>query len=147
MYILQCFDAIVVRFLVCHQTRDTSLSLHKSKPSVHEPAHENPHTTDLQTTTNLCMYTHLTARSRFLRPLVAVIFCASLLISYIFLKSRPSYQLYTTLAEHEIEHSRQFIRNHRDSKYVVFKQLRGAGFNNQVGFYPSIYFLNSSYHC
>lgn len=79
------------------------------------------------------MPNHIFVRWRLLRLPVALIFCASILISYTYLKSRPSYKLYNTLAEQEIQHSRQFIRNNRESKYVLFKQLRGAGFNNQVG--------------
>lgn len=78
------------------------------------------------------MPNYIFVRWRLLRLPVALIFCASILISYTYLKSRPSYKLYNTLAEQEIQHSRQFIRNNRESKYVLFKQLRGAGFNNQA---------------
>jgi hypothetical protein len=82
------------------------------------------------------MRSYILAHWRLLRPLVALILCASILISYIYLKSQPSYGLYRTLAEQEIETSRKFIRNNRESKYVLFKQLRGAGFNNQVSSCP-----------
>ena len=79
------------------------------------------------------MRSYCFVRWRLLRPLVVLVLCSSLLASYIYLKSRPSYTLYKGLVEQEIEDSRQFIKENRNAKYVSFKQLRGAGFNNQVG--------------
>lgn len=70
---------------------------------------------------------------RWLRPLLAFVLSLSLLISYIYLKSRPSYELYKSLSENEFEQSRKLVQNSRENKYVLFKQLQGAGFNNQVG--------------
>ncbi|KAG6918064.1 hypothetical protein DXG01_016720 [Tephrocybe rancida] len=72
------------------------------------------------------------SRWRLLRPVLVIIVVASLLISYIFLKSRPSYAYYDTLAKHEEAESRRLIRNSPENKYVLFKQLQGAGFNNQA---------------
>lgn len=72
------------------------------------------------------------ARWRLLRPLLAFILSVSLLVSYIYLKSRPSYELYTSLSEYELEQSRKLVQNSRANKYVLFKQLQGAGFNNQA---------------
>lgn len=69
---------------------------------------------------------------RLLRPFLAFVLSLSLLISYIYLKSRPSYELYKSLSENEFEQSRKLVRNSRENKYVLFKQLQGAGFNNQV---------------
>ncbi|KAF9462281.1 hypothetical protein BDZ94DRAFT_1219994 [Collybia nuda] len=71
-------------------------------------------------------------RWRLLRPLLAFVLSVSLLISYIYLKSRPSYELYKSLSEYELEQSRKLVRNSRQNKYVLFKQLQGAGFNNQA---------------
>ncbi|KAG6902104.1 hypothetical protein C0995_004284 [Termitomyces sp. Mi166 len=48
------------------------------------------------------------------------------------LLSRPSYAYYNKLANHEEAESLRFIRNSPDNKYVKFKQLQGAGFNNQA---------------
>ncbi|RDB16754.1 hypothetical protein Hypma_002386 [Hypsizygus marmoreus] len=75
---------------------------------------------------------YLPSRWRLLRPLLALVIIFSFFISYIFLKSRPSYALYNTLADDEIEASRKLIRNTRNSRYVLFRQLQGAGFNNQA---------------
>lgn len=72
------------------------------------------------------------ARWRLLRLVLAFVVLASLLISYLYLKSRPSYALYEALAKHEEAESRRLIRNSPENKYVLFKQLQGAGFNNQV---------------
>ncbi|KAG5643442.1 hypothetical protein DXG03_000915 [Asterophora parasitica] len=72
------------------------------------------------------------ARWRIFRFLLAFVLLASLVTSYIYLKHRPSYALYDTLANHEVSESRRFIRNSPDNKYVFFRQLQGAGFNNQA---------------
>ncbi|KAG6837007.1 hypothetical protein H0H93_016467 [Arthromyces matolae] len=48
------------------------------------------------------------------------------------MESRPSYAYYNKLAKHEESESLRFIRNSPENKYVMFKQLQGAGFNNQA---------------
>lgn len=69
-------------------------------------------------------------RFRFLSiPLFLVLF----LVLYVYLSLRPPYALYTTLVQAEQETSLQWIENTGgSSKYVKFRQLQGAGFNNQV---------------
>lgn len=76
----------------------------------------------------------LLSRWRLLRLLLALLLCISLLAAYTFLKSRPSYGLYTALRDSEIKSSGRKIKqaDFDRSRYVLFKQLRGAGFNNQV---------------
>ncbi|KAF8893386.1 hypothetical protein BD779DRAFT_1609766 [Infundibulicybe gibba] len=54
------------------------------------------------------------------------------LISYFYLKSRPSYALYERLAEQEILRSQTQIKTNPNQRYVFFRQLQGAGFNNQA---------------
>ncbi|KAF8069984.1 hypothetical protein FPV67DRAFT_1623431 [Lyophyllum atratum] len=72
------------------------------------------------------------SRWRLFRVFLVFVIVISLLISYLFLKSRPSYALYEALAKYEVAESRRFIRNSPENKYVFFKQLQGAGFNNQA---------------
>lgn len=69
---------------------------------------------------------------RIVRPLIVFLVLLSISISYIYLQSRPSYALYNTLTRIQDEESHKHVVNSRGKKYVMFKQLRGAGFNNQV---------------
>ncbi|KAG5653431.1 hypothetical protein H0H81_000433 [Sphagnurus paluster] len=77
-------------------------------------------------------YRHYFSRWRLFRVFLIFVVVLSLLVSWIYLKSRPSYTLYNILATHEIAESSRFIRNTPENKYVLFKQLQGAGFNNQA---------------
>ena len=75
---------------------------------------------------------NLPTRWRLLRPFLLFIIIISLVLSYFFLKSRPNITVYKKLFLQEVAQSRKSIRNTRDAKYVLFRQLQGAGFNNQV---------------
>ncbi|KAK0476662.1 hypothetical protein IW261DRAFT_1367446 [Armillaria novae-zelandiae] len=50
---------------------------------------------------------------------------------YLYLSHRPSYALYTDLINSEIQHSLH-VSESSTKRYVGFKQLQGAGFNNQA---------------
>jgi hypothetical protein len=63
-----------------------------------------------------------------LLPLLLVL----LFIAYLYFNSRPDYALYNSLSSLELATSRQLIADVPSVKYVLFKQLQGAGFNNQV---------------
>lgn len=80
------------------------------------------------------MRTHIPSprRWRLLRPLLLSLILVSVVISYIFLKSRPDSELYRKFFRQEVENSRSSTRVDGDRKYVLFRQLQGAGFNNQV---------------
>lgn len=69
------------------------------------------------------------SRSRYFLLLVLLL---ALTASYLYLSFRPNYALYDALADLELLSSRQTIANSSHTRYVLFKQLRGAGFNNQV---------------
>ena len=69
------------------------------------------------------------ARTRYSLLLVLLLTLAA---SYAYLSFRPNYALYDALVDLELLSSRQTIANSSHSRYVLFKQLRGAGFNNQV---------------
>ncbi|TFK74056.1 hypothetical protein BDN72DRAFT_834066 [Pluteus cervinus] len=69
-------------------------------------------------------------RGRWARPLIAFIAASSLLAGYVYLSVRPSYTLYKSLERLDPEHSHSVIKP--SQKYVRFKQLQGAGFNNQA---------------
>jgi hypothetical protein len=67
----------------------------------------------------------------------------SLASIYIYLKSRPSYVLYQALDELELARSQTFVQDaSKETKYVLFKQLQGAGFNNQVGVAVGSWFIS-----
>ncbi|KAL0956710.1 hypothetical protein HGRIS_002832 [Hohenbuehelia grisea] len=79
------------------------------------------------------MISFFCSRWRLLRAVLVIWVVGSLLASYIFLKTRPSYDLYNTLTRTELESSQKWLQVHGDKrKFVFFKQLQGAGFNNQV---------------
>lgn len=76
-------------------------------------------------------------RWRALRLLLALLISFSLLSAYIYLKSRPSYALYHELTRLELQQSQDLVGQLDVSaiekrRYVRFRQLQGAGFNNQV---------------
>ncbi|CAA7260580.1 unnamed protein product [Cyclocybe aegerita] len=74
----------------------------------------------------------ITPNGRVLRPVILVLGCLTFLGYYTYLTSRPPTALYNDLFTSEDEASRKFIHNELGSKYVKFKQLQGAGFNNQA---------------
>jgi hypothetical protein len=69
------------------------------------------------------------SRTRYVLVLFVILALAA---SYAYLAFRPNYALYDALADLELLSSRQTIANAPHNRYVLFKQLRGAGFNNQV---------------
>jgi hypothetical protein len=68
------------------------------------------------------------ARRYLFLPLLLVL----LFVTHLYFNSRPNYAFYKTLSSLELAASRQLIKDAPSSKYVLFKQLQGAGFNNQV---------------
>jgi hypothetical protein len=76
--------------------------------------------------------TTVTLNWRLIRPLF-VLFCAILLLFYLYTTYLPPEALYNQLFDAEVRDSKKLIRNERRNKYVKFRQLQGAGFNNQVG--------------
>ncbi|KAF7428097.1 hypothetical protein PC9H_007316 [Pleurotus ostreatus] len=72
-------------------------------------------------------------RWRSFRVLIAFLLLVSGVISYIYLSSRPPYTHYSSIDRFEFDTSeRLFHEAGKPGKYVLFKQLRGAGFNNQA---------------
>ncbi|THV05078.1 hypothetical protein K435DRAFT_835028 [Dendrothele bispora CBS 962.96] len=51
---------------------------------------------------------------------------------YLYLANRPPYALYDQLTQKELASAQDFLSRHEDHKFVVFQQLQGAGFNNQI---------------
>jgi len=74
----------------------------------------------------------ITLNWRILRPLLIFLFFSLCSVFYIYHAYRPPTTLYMELVKSELELSRKLIHNERGKKYVKFKQLQGAGFNNQV---------------
>lgn len=75
----------------------------------------------------------VTLHWRLIRRLL-VLFCATLLPFYLYTTFLPPKALYNKLFDAEVLDSKKLIRNERgNNKYVKFRQLQGAGFNNQVG--------------
>ena len=72
---------------------------------------------------------------RLIRPLLVLI-CATLSLFYLYTTYLPPEALYNQLFDDELRDSQKLVRNERGNKYVKFRQLQGAGFNNQVG--PSL---------
>lgn len=74
-------------------------------------------------------------RRLFIRLLLLLFFVIISLSLYFFPKFRPPYQFYEKLFVAEEGSSLDLLKN-RDSegnlKFVKFRQLQGAGFNNQV---------------
>ncbi|TFL07545.1 hypothetical protein BDV98DRAFT_647105 [Pterulicium gracile] len=73
-------------------------------------------------------------RWRLLRCALAGLVVFSILASYIYLSVRPSYALYDRLHRSEVESANRFLHDSANdqAKFVVFRQLQGAGFNNQA---------------
>ena len=65
-----------------------------------------------------------------------ILFCGTLLLFYLYISFLPPDDLYNQLFNTEIQDSQKLTRNERGNKYVKFRQLQGAGFNNQVS--PSL---------
>ena len=79
----------------------------------------------------------VTLNWRLIRPLL-ILFCITVLIFYTYTAFSPPGELYNQLFEAEVQNSKKLIHNERghNLKYVKFRQLQGAGFNNQVS--PSL---------
>ena len=76
---------------------------------------------------------NMSARGRLLPILFALLFSSGLLTGFFYLKYRPPYGVYKTLIDSEVAQSQTRIQGlERQNKYVFFRQLQGAGFNNQV---------------
>ena len=81
--------------------------------------------------TDKCPFIIMFSRAKILRFLLFSISCLTLFLVYYYLNTRPPYALYNQLDSQEIHHSEQLVQ-FEEKKYVMFRQLRGAGFNNQV---------------
>lgn len=70
--------------------------------------------------------------------LIFIFLAAFLFLSgFFYLKYRPPYEVYKALKVVELEESKKWVQQQTSTgsdkrKFVVFKQLQGAGFNNQV---------------
>jgi hypothetical protein len=72
-------------------------------------------------------------RWRALRLILALLLSISLVSAGLYLRSRPSYAFYHELTRLERESSRKWLSEvPGKQRYVKFRQLQGAGFNNQV---------------
>lgn len=73
-------------------------------------------------------------RWRLLRCTLFGLVVFSILASYIYLSVRPSYALYDQLHQSEVASTNRFLHDptNDQAKFVVFRQLQGAGFNNQA---------------
>ncbi|KJA20077.1 hypothetical protein HYPSUDRAFT_142836 [Hypholoma sublateritium FD-334 SS-4] len=69
---------------------------------------------------------------RIIRPLLLFGFALSFVIFYLYVAYRPPIALYADLFEAETKESKALLHNEIGNKYVKFKQLQGAGFNNQA---------------
>lgn len=69
---------------------------------------------------------------RILRLLAFVLFFFSVFLYFLYVWTRPPLALYNQLFDTETELSKKLIHNERGNRYVKFRQLQGAGFNNQV---------------
>ena len=67
-----------------------------------------------------------------IRLLLLFLFSITLLLIYSYTIFVPPGELYSQLFEAEVQDSKKLIYNERGNKYVKFRQLQGAGFNNQV---------------
>ena len=81
--------------------------------------------------TDKCSFIIMLFRAKFLRLFLFSISCLTLFLIYYYLNTRPPYALYSQLDSQEINNSEQLVQSEK-KKYVMFRQLRGAGFNNQV---------------
>lgn len=74
----------------------------------------------------------VTLNQRIIRPLLLFGFALSFVIFYLYVAYRPPIALYADLFEAETKESKALLHNEIGNKYVKFKQLQGAGLNNQV---------------
>ncbi|KAF9482256.1 hypothetical protein BDN70DRAFT_801955 [Pholiota conissans] len=74
----------------------------------------------------------ITLNWRVLRPLLVLLTVISFVLYYLYLAYKPPTILYTDLFQSEAEGSKKLIHNEIGNRYVKFKQLQGAGFNNQA---------------
>ncbi|KAK7045565.1 hypothetical protein VNI00_007397 [Paramarasmius palmivorus] len=63
---------------------------------------------------------------------LALLGCSTILVGFGYFSYRPPYTLYSDLTTDELQAARNFLQEQVDPKFVLFKQLQGAGFNNQV---------------
>ena len=78
----------------------------------------------------------VTWNQRIIKPFLFFGFALSLVTLYLYVSYRPPIALYANLFEAETKESITLLHNEIGNKYVKFKQLQGAGFNNQViGFF------------
>ncbi|KAF8812923.1 hypothetical protein BYT27DRAFT_7085694 [Phlegmacium glaucopus] len=73
----------------------------------------------------------ITLNWRLIRPLL-ILFCLTLLLFYLYTTFLPPGEAYKRLFDAEVQDSKTLIHNERGNRYVKFKQLQGAGFNNQA---------------
>ena len=78
----------------------------------------------------------LTPNWRLIRPLLLLLLCIILSLFYLYTAFLPPGEVYSQLFNAELQDSKKLIHNERGNKYVKFRQLQGAGFNNQV--HPSL---------
>ncbi|PPQ99760.1 hypothetical protein CVT24_009663 [Panaeolus cyanescens] len=78
------------------------------------------------------MTVSITFNYRPLKVLFLVVICIGIPAYYVYHVFKPPYEFYRTIGEEELKQSKHFAHNERQSKYVRFKQLQGAGFNNQA---------------
>jgi len=74
----------------------------------------------------------ITFNWRILRRLFFALLCIALPLYYLYHSFKPPVALYNDLFNLETESSKSLIHNERGNKYVKFRQLQGAGFNNQA---------------
>lgn len=82
------------------------------------------------------MLRHFRCRPIHLRLAVLFVVLSAAISFFFYSKYRPPYELYNTLSLSEKLASTKFLNNVPQvgaRKYVFFKQIQGAGFNNQVG--------------
>lgn len=73
-------------------------------------------------------------RATLIRYVLFATLLSTLFLLYCYLKYRPSYALYDQLSTQESRNSEVIAKTASGGRRrcVMFKQLRGAGFNNQV---------------
>ncbi|KAF5348678.1 hypothetical protein D9758_006828 [Tetrapyrgos nigripes] len=76
--------------------------------------------------------TTLRTKRRLRVVLLVFLTAATLLVVPYYVYYRPPYSLYYALTDTELEVAHDYLSREQDLKFVVFNQLQGAGFNNQV---------------
>lgn len=75
----------------------------------------------------------ITVNWRAVKRLALVLVCITLpVLYYLYHTFKPPVALYTDLFASEVELSKTVIQTQGKDRYVKFRQLQGAGFNNQV---------------